>query len=52
MDVRYVSPFCLVDSQSHLVCENAMLVVPPILEEPLYTINLGGKIQYVVPEEY
>lgn len=42
----------LVDSQSHLVCKNTVLVVPPILEEPLDPINLGEKIQLSVSAEH
>ena len=28
------------NSQSHLVCEDTMLVIPPVLEEPFQPINL------------
>ena len=30
----------LVDLQSHLVCENTMLMIPPIVDEPLQPLNL------------
>ena len=34
------SSMCLVGSQSHLVCEDTVLVIPPILEEPFQPLNL------------
>jgi len=30
----------LVDSQPHLICENTMLMIPPIVEEPLQPLDL------------